>query len=403
MLAGVEMELPALATWQWLLVALLGVLAVLAVLSRPRRVRSPDFYNNKSGKSLRLRLKAFPPPYPNGWVRVCSSLDLEGGAVKSISALGRELVAFRGADGRVGVLDAYCPHLGAHLGQGGVVTASGHLKCPFHEWSFDTSGKCVSIPYCRTDVPERAKTKAYPVREHLGMVFIWFHAEEDKQEPQWEMEHHKDVLDEGRFYAVTEVQMEFAQHVLEMHMNSADFFHFQTLHRPLPLPLLDKVLFGQHELKADYAPYKDAPHVCVFNERMKEILLFGLVSVAPQAYLDGIVAHVTFEGPTIVHFSVKTPMGELRMIKTLLPVAPFKVYVESRWFAERTVPRFFAYVMSMIAARALEQDRQVWENKTYHEHPMLVSGDGPFPAFKRYYMQFYSDKSAALAKNELDW
>ena len=53
----------------------------------------------------------------------------------------------------------------------------GDLRCPFHHWTFDTCGKATSIPYCRTGVPERAKTKAYPVREHLGMVYIWFHAE----------------------------------------------------------------------------------------------------------------------------------------------------------------------------------------------------------------------------------
>jgi hypothetical protein len=29
----------------------------------------------------------------------------------------------------------------------------------------------------------------------------------------------------------------------------------------------------------------------------------------------------------------------------------------------------------------------VWENKLYHEKPMLVPGDGPFPAFKRWYYQ----------------
>ena len=29
----------------------------------------------------------------------------------------------------------------------------------------------------------------------------------------------------------------FQQHILEMSMNSADYFHFQTLHRPLPLPV----------------------------------------------------------------------------------------------------------------------------------------------------------------------
>ena len=40
---------------------------------------------------------------------------------------------------QVGVMHAFCPHMGAHLGMGGVVVGN-LLQCPFHGWSFDTSG-----------------------------------------------------------------------------------------------------------------------------------------------------------------------------------------------------------------------------------------------------------------------
>jgi len=389
----------------WYVVAL-GVAVVVwmvqRVLFRPRVVKSLEFYDNASLKSKRARARKFPPAYPNGWVRVCSTADLQNKKIHCISALGRELIAFRGKDNKVGVLDAYCPHLGAHLGKGGVVTETGMVECPFHKWQFDTDGKAVEIPYCRTEVPSRAKTKAYHVREHLGMVFIWFHAEEESQEPDWELEFHEDCLND-RFYFVTSRQAVFNQHVLEMHMNSADYFHFQTLHRPLPLPIFEHFLFGQHELKADYFSVKGKEHVSFFEEKMLKVMLFGKVSVAPAWLLRNITVKVTFEGPTIVHFSVKTIFGEMRMIKTLLPVAPFKLYVEARWWAEKSVPRALCYIMSILAYRALEQDREVWENKQFHNTPMLVSGDGPFPAFKRYYNQFYSENSKTLSKDELDW
>ena len=51
---------------------------------------------------------------------------------------------------------------------------------------------------------------------------------------------------------------------------------------------------------------------------------------------------------------------------------------------------------SVVGATALDQDRQVWENKTYHKKPMLVAGDGCFPAFMRWYGQFYSASSQSL-------
>lgn len=49
--------------------------------------------------------------------------------------------------GDVHVLDAYCPHLGANLGIGGLVKGD-CIECPFHLWAFRGSdGQCVNIPY----------------------------------------------------------------------------------------------------------------------------------------------------------------------------------------------------------------------------------------------------------------
>lgn len=50
-----------------------------------------------------------------------SSTELKIGAVKSIRLCGQELVLFRGENGKVSALDAYCPHMGTHLGNGKVV------------------------------------------------------------------------------------------------------------------------------------------------------------------------------------------------------------------------------------------------------------------------------------------
>jgi nitrite reductase/ring-hydroxylating ferredoxin subunit len=82
---------------------------------------------------LRARGGNFPAPYPNGWYHVCDAEELVGGQVLAITALGREMVGFRGANGVAGVLHAFCPHLGTHLGHGGRVEGD-TLVCPYHEW-----------------------------------------------------------------------------------------------------------------------------------------------------------------------------------------------------------------------------------------------------------------------------
>src|SRR5262249_18392626 len=63
------------------------------------------------------RLPRFPfPSFPTGWFALASSAELAPGDVKAIRALGRDLVLFRTQSGTACVVDAYCPHLGTHLG-----------------------------------------------------------------------------------------------------------------------------------------------------------------------------------------------------------------------------------------------------------------------------------------------
>src|SRR5690606_33142601 len=92
----------------------------------------------------------------------------------------RDLVLYRGDDGAAHLVDAHCPHLGAHLAVGGRVEGD-CLRCPFHGWLFDGDGACVEIPYREGErIPAKARARAYPVVERNGFVWAWHHA---RQEP----------------------------------------------------------------------------------------------------------------------------------------------------------------------------------------------------------------------------
>src|SRR5262245_331778 len=86
-------------------------------------------------------------PYPNGWFRLAYSHEVARGQILRTSALGQELIVFRGEDGVAAVIDAFCPHLGADLAAGGKVKGNA-VACPFHAWEFAGDGRCVKIPYC---------------------------------------------------------------------------------------------------------------------------------------------------------------------------------------------------------------------------------------------------------------
>ena len=97
-------------------------------------------------RSRRLRKlgEKIPPPFPNGWFAISESHEVKRGQAKSLDCLGENFVIFRSENNDVFVLNAYCTHMGANLGFGGIITGD-CIACPFHKWKF--SGK--SIPCCK--------------------------------------------------------------------------------------------------------------------------------------------------------------------------------------------------------------------------------------------------------------
>ena len=66
---------------------------------------------------------------PNGWFSVATTRELKPGRVLEKRYFGREWVLWRAGSGAPVMQDAYCPHLGAHLGAGKV--RGDRLRCPF--------------------------------------------------------------------------------------------------------------------------------------------------------------------------------------------------------------------------------------------------------------------------------
>jgi hypothetical protein len=62
---------------------------------------------------------------------VCNSYELARGKTLYVRALGLHLALYRGHDGLVRALDAFCPHLGANMAVGGSVNKNNCLvPCP---------------------------------------------------------------------------------------------------------------------------------------------------------------------------------------------------------------------------------------------------------------------------------
>ena len=93
--------------------------------------------------------------------------------VKAVRLLGQDLVLFKNAQGEYGLLDRDCPHRGADLSFGR--NEGDGLRCPFHGWKFDVSGRCTDTPaepngstLCR-----HIRQRSYPLIERSGVLFAW--------------------------------------------------------------------------------------------------------------------------------------------------------------------------------------------------------------------------------------
>jgi phenylpropionate dioxygenase-like ring-hydroxylating dioxygenase large terminal subunit len=106
------------------------------------------------------------------WFAVAKTEEVAEGALLGVQALGQKVVLWRSADGVVAWEDL-CVHRGAQLSLGRVI--DGCLRCPYHGWTYDRSGRCVTMPAHPEQVPPpRARARVHPCREAYGWVWISF-------------------------------------------------------------------------------------------------------------------------------------------------------------------------------------------------------------------------------------
>lgn len=111
----------------------------------------------------RMRLAA-------SWYIALPSPDL-GQKPIAIELFGQPLVAWRDQNGCPAIMDRYCSHLGASLAVGQVF--NGCIRCPYHHWCYDSSGKCVSAPEIES-IPRKAHKTSYFTIEQHGYIWVWY-------------------------------------------------------------------------------------------------------------------------------------------------------------------------------------------------------------------------------------
>lgn len=301
---------------------------------------------------------------PNGWFAIAWSADLVAGDVKRARYFDRELAVFRTRSGEVRVLDAYCPHLGAHLAEGGRVVGE-TVRCPFHGWQFGGDGVCVNIPYSKKAPPAKARVKSWPVCERNGFVFVWHHHEDAA--PGWEIPELPEFTD-PRWTTPRQFELKVPVHIQDMAENNCDPVHFRFVHGNL-YDIESTVEPGSepHFFRALSWSTQVTPQGTFKTELERNTWGLGLVSVG----INGI------------------GNAGLLMLAATSPIDRHNTH--SRWLFTVTEDMADLAGEDFIDAmsKGVLQDMRIWQNKIHRATPVLCEADGELAFFRKWVRQFY--------------
>jgi 3-ketosteroid 9alpha-monooxygenase subunit A len=312
-------------------------------------------------------LDVVAPLFARGWYLVAWSVDLEPGEVVPLRYFGEDFVLYRGEDGQPVLLDAHCPHLGAHLGYGGRVEGC-DIVCPFHGWRFSSAGQCTDVPYA-TRIPPRARVGAYPVHEHSGMILGYFGGE--GAPPDYEVPELTELSDPA-WLPLERAAIEIATEPREVIENIADLAHFGPVHNT-KIDEFEVIIDGPR-----------ATQRTVGKGRNLEGEKIDVESVA------------TYHGPAVqftrlawalpmLLINAHIPLDEERLLLR------FGVSLRSGEGVDLPRPIIDAHVAA--ARDGYFQDVAIWEHKRWRERPLLADGDGPIHQVRKWYASFFPEES----------
>ena len=291
---------------------------------------------------------------PTGWYRLGRLDDLAPGSVRPWSALGVELVVWVGEDHTVRAADAYCPHMGAHLGHGGTIDAADRLVCPFH-------ARCFAADGTRSGDPDGGLV-VHPVRPVGDHAYVFLAHDPDGVTPVWEPPdlHRMPRADPPRLLRTTEYRLTAHQQVIIE--GDFDQAHFPLVHQRVFRA--DDVEFGEHGARVAYTVTEPAPQTVHFE-------LDGLSRVREQVAFDGIELLLVADSVSLDRTTTLTHA------------------TTALWGPSDDAVRVVAARIERLLRRDLARDAAIWEQRDYEAVPTYGPDDGLLVQFRRWARRFY--------------
>jgi nitrite reductase/ring-hydroxylating ferredoxin subunit len=323
---------------------------------------------------------------PTGWFQVAWSAEIAPGEVKRLHYFDQELVLWRSQTGAVRLMDAYCEHLGAHLGYGGTVRDD-LIVCPFHGWEWNSEGRNVCIPY--QDRPNKARRiRTWQVVERNECIYVWHDVL--GRDPLYEVPDVFGLFDDGASaadYYPAYPEGSISREALPLHPqyvieNGVDYAHFKFVHRASDMPRFTRQDFDEWCFYADFdMTFRPRGKT---DENGEPLVVKGGV----QAVNVGIS----------LGFSLAWGLDRIRLQVSVTPVDEFTSDIRSTVWLERLpdddgerIPTSLEKRVN-IANNQFLADVNIWEHQRYTEPPGLATAEAKgFRTVRRWAARFYPD------------
>lgn len=318
---------------------------------------------------------------PTGWFQVAWSAEIQPGEVRRMKYFDREMIGWRTASGEAVVMDAYCEHLGAHLGYGGHVEGD-VIQCPFHGWQWNTEGRNVCIPY--ESRPNRGRRiRTYPVVERNESIYLWHDIE--GRAPFFDAPDVFASFADGSSADDYYPQMTLFREGLELHPqyvleNGVDFAHFKYVHKTPIVPVFTRHDFDQPVSFVDFTiTFEGDENQSIDDVKSGVEAINGGLGIAVTKSW-GMVDNRTISAVTPVDdrtadvrfmVYIGRPTGTVR--------DPVRAETKAREFGEEVIRQF-------------TQDIHIWSHQRYSDPPALAGSEYEgFTAIRKWATQFYPD------------
>lgn len=285
------------------------------------------------------------------WQPIGAVSEFDDKDARPARLMGEDLVLYKDLSGTFGLIDRHCPHRRADMSYGYVEECG--LRCNYHGWLFDETGRCTEQPYEEMADPnstfkDKVKIKAYRVEAKAGLLWAYMGPEPAPLVPNWEP-----FTWENGFVQI--VFSEIPCNWFQCQENSIDPVHFEWMHSNWKTRLEGKTgPYAPTHLKVGFEEFEHGfiyRRVRADTDEDHPLWSVGRVCLWPNALFTG------------GHFEWRVPVDD----ETTLSVGWFfnRVPTESEPFRQESIPHWYSPIVEpetgrWITSHVMNQDFVAW-------------------------------------------